>query len=72
MQQEKIDMALNSHKNLMLSQKERIEWSQHKIRYEKLLSRAAMSDLFKDKERSLKVAATDTYEPLRFDDQTSA
>ena len=47
-------------KNPLLSQKELIEWSQHKFDMKKTLSKAAMSKLFKDKERLLKVAATET------------
>ena len=59
-QQQKIDIALHSHKNPQLTQQDLIAWSRHKFSLEDPVSKGAMSALFKDKERLLKVAGTET------------
>ena len=59
-EQQKIDITLHSHKNPQLTQQDLIAWSKHKFSLQDPVSKGAMSALFKDKERLLKVAGTET------------
>jgi hypothetical protein len=58
--EQQIDIALHSHKNPQLTQQDPIAWSKDKFSLQDPVSKGAMSALFKDKERLLKVAGTET------------
>ncbi len=51
---------LSIHKNPQLTQQDLIDWSRHKFSLQDPVSKGGMSALFKDKERLLKVAGTET------------
>ena len=59
-EQQKIEIAQHSHENPLMNQQELIDWSYRKFDLKKSLSKGAMSNLIKDKERLLKVAAKET------------